>query len=61
MNEPIRFYAYVELDKSVTPPVIKSVSLTRAEARARIKIRMERGENVSALRVRRAKVTTFES
>jgi hypothetical protein len=61
VNEPVRFYAYVEIDKSVTPPLPKSVSLTRAEARAKIDERAVLGEDVTQLRVRRAKVTTFES
>lgn len=61
MNEPVRFYAYVELDKSVTPPTPISVSLTRAAIREIIDAKAAAGQDVSQLRVRRAKVTTFES
>jgi len=61
VNEPVRFYAYVELDKSATPPLPLSVSLTRAAAREKIEEKAAAGQDVAQLRVRRAKVTTFES
>lgn len=57
-----RFYAYVVVnteDKTKVDPL--AARMSRSEARAFIEELEEKGADVSRLRIRRAKVTLFES
>lgn len=57
--EALRFYAYVVVDKSAAPATPLAIVFSRSEGRAVIEALPR--ERQRTLRVRRAKVTLFDS